>query len=1123
MPRKGENIYKRKDGRWEGRYIRSYDSEHKAKYAYVYGKTYSEVKRKLTEQRGNVQKVQPTKNKSSTYGELLDCWLHSMQLNTKESTQARYTHLIKTHIKPHLGAVQLSQLTTDVIEIFIEQQLTDGRLDNSGGLSPKTVTDILTIIKSTIEYARYKELPVICNLSKLSIKKKEKEMRVFTPSEQESLIGTLTNDMDHSKFGVLLSLYTGIRVGELCALQWEDFDLAHSKLKIRKTMQRIQDLGNGSVSKTKIVITEPKSQCSIREIPLPLFIVDVAKKFASNPKAYILTGTDQYIEPRTMQNRFKSYVKECNVEPANFHVLRHTFATRCVEVGFEVKSLSEVLGHANVNITLGFNNSTSTGYSSGSSWASAVTRGTSETKGETVTETDTDTTGDSRTITVTSENKSVKYILEKIDQHLARIKNCEAFGLWDIACYFVSENVQTSVVAASTYKALMAGFDSGVENSYVNVWKQDNTENTPALLEYLRYCIHPRFSIPGDDQFFEVESQTVNPCSLISGNEMPYIMGLPHHSVPGVTVLNMAEFGRNVRFSSGAPRGKKVELGQVYHMGEKETARVKLDLESFRSHCFITGSTGSGKSNTTYRILDEMIEHKIPFLVVEPAKGEYKRYYGKLPGIHVYCTNPRYYSMLHINPFRFNQGIHVLEHLDRLIEIFNACWPLYAAMPAILKESFERAYIKCGWDLENSIYIPNGHSKFPTFNDVLEALPEIINSSSYSSDSKGDYTGALVTRVKSLTNGISGQVLCSVNDIDEEYLFDQNTIVDLSRVSSLETKSLLMGVLILKLNEYRMCTSEENQPLRHVTVMEEAHNILKRSPTGGSEGSNVQAKSVEMISSAIAEMRTYGEGFIIVDQSPTAVDVSAVKNTNTKIIMRLPDYEDCKIAGLSMGLNDSQIREISRFPMGVAVVYQNNWVEAVLTQIDKSEEQYHQTDLITDDYALAVIKGQLAVELIFQYETGLAADEGFQLDDLLEVINNSDINASKKQDIVQSMVDWCSCFEREAPVNGTFAAKLAEFISCNGLFEALPIRFAKDYKNEPKITRDCIDKKDLASIRNWHSRVYDHLDSYVLLTDENIKNRVLRYLLLNKRVEEINYNKYQLIYEGIYGKARGNK
>ena len=216
--------------------------------------------------------------------------------------------------------------------------------------------------------------------------------------------------------------------------------------------------------------------------------------------------------------------------------------------------------------------------------------------------------------------------------------------------------------------------------------------------------------------------------------------------------------------------------------------------------------------------------------------------------------------------------------------------------------------------------------------------------------------------------------------------------------------------------------------------------------------------------------------------------MSAVKNTNTKIIMRLPDYEDCKIAGLSMGLNDNQIREISRFPMGVAVVYQNNWVEAVLTQIDKSEEQYHQSDLITDEYAMSVIKGQLAVELVFQYETGMAIENGFQLDDLLEIVNNADINSSKKQDLVQVMVDWCSCFEREVPVNGSFAAKLSEFIGCNGLFEALPLRFVKDYKDEPKITRDCISKKDMRSIREWYGKVYDHLDSY----------------------------------EGIYGKARGN-
>lgn len=352
MPRKGENIYKRKDGRWEGRYIQSYDATGKAKYCYIYGKTYGEVKRKLFDKRSTPQKSNAVGQNTLTYDEVLDLWLHSSHMNTKESTYARYTHLINTHIKPQLGKYQLSKLSTEIIETFIETQLTIGRLDNTGGLAPKTVTDILTIIKSTIEYANYKGLPVICNLSKLTIKKKEKEMRVLTQSEQDALIAVLTDDMDLYKFGVLLSLYTGIRVGELCALQWEDFNITRTTLKIRKTMQRIQDTENRAFSKTKIVITEPKSQCSVREIPLPSFVTDISHRFVSNPKSYILTGSERYIEPRTMQNRFKSYIKASGISDANFHALRHTFATRCVEVGFEIKTLSEILGHANVNITL---------------------------------------------------------------------------------------------------------------------------------------------------------------------------------------------------------------------------------------------------------------------------------------------------------------------------------------------------------------------------------------------------------------------------------------------------------------------------------------------------------------------------------------------------------------------------------------------------------------------------------------------------------------------------------------------------------------------------------------------------------------------------------------------------
>lgn len=354
MPKKGENIYKRKDGRWEGRYIRSHNINGKAEYGYIYGRTYGEVKQKLLRMKVLPQQRSEKQNgKVNTYSKLLDDWLRSSRLNIKESTYARYAHLIQTHIKPHLGDFPLSQLTTQIIEDFIAEQLKSGRLDGRGGLAPKTVTDILTVIKNTMEYARYNNYEIGCNLKKLSIKKKGKEMRVLTPTEQTALLKTLTDEMDLCKFGVVLSLYTGLRIGELCALTWEDLCLSQSVLKVRKTMQRIQETEIGAVHKTKIIITEPKSKCSIREIPLPQFIVDMARQFSAPPQAFVLTGdSKRFIEPRTMQNRFKSYISESGIENANFHATRHTFATRCVEVGFEIKSLSEILGHANVNITL---------------------------------------------------------------------------------------------------------------------------------------------------------------------------------------------------------------------------------------------------------------------------------------------------------------------------------------------------------------------------------------------------------------------------------------------------------------------------------------------------------------------------------------------------------------------------------------------------------------------------------------------------------------------------------------------------------------------------------------------------------------------------------------------------
>lgn len=354
MARTGENIYKRKDGRWEGRYIKLYDANGKPKYGYVYARTYSEAKQKLAERRCHSPSADGVSNKTNAkYDDILTAWLQSSRTNIKESTFAKYSHIIDSHIRPTLGQFSLSKISTQLIESFIQQQLLVGRLDGKGGLSPKTVTDMLTIIKESIGYAQDNGIAVICNPQKITVKKKEREMRVLTPLEEEALVRVLLDDMDQYKLGVMLSLYTGIRIGELCALQWENLCLASATLKVRKTMQRIQDKNVGATSKTKVIITEPKSQCSIRDIPLPGFVLDLARRFESSPKTFVLSGgKSRYVEPRTMQNRFKQYIRDSGIADANFHTTRHTFATRCVEVGFDIKTLSEILGHANVNITL---------------------------------------------------------------------------------------------------------------------------------------------------------------------------------------------------------------------------------------------------------------------------------------------------------------------------------------------------------------------------------------------------------------------------------------------------------------------------------------------------------------------------------------------------------------------------------------------------------------------------------------------------------------------------------------------------------------------------------------------------------------------------------------------------
>ena len=353
MSKKGENIYKRKDGRWEGRYIKGRSADGKAKYAYVYGKSYADTKQKLIDKRVIQNQNINHFTSRAKYGDILRNWVTMSRVHIKESTYSRYIHLANAHILPYLGEISTDRLTTQIIEKHISFLLNEGRLDKKGGLAPKTVSDILTLIKGSIDYANCSGISINCYLDRLTVKKVQIDMRVLSVNEQHKLCEVLMREMNLTKFGVLLCMYTGIRIGEVCALKWESIDFSEGILSIRETLQRIQATDVGACKKTKIVITEPKSKKAIRDIPLPNFVLECAASLKHDPKAYILTGrSDRYIEPRLLQYTFKKYTKECGLTDVNYHTLRHTFATRCIELGFDVKTLSELLGHASVNITL---------------------------------------------------------------------------------------------------------------------------------------------------------------------------------------------------------------------------------------------------------------------------------------------------------------------------------------------------------------------------------------------------------------------------------------------------------------------------------------------------------------------------------------------------------------------------------------------------------------------------------------------------------------------------------------------------------------------------------------------------------------------------------------------------
>lgn len=348
MPKVGKNIYKRNDGRWEGRYVKEYING-RAKYGSVYAHSYRDVKDKLDAAKRDQARKQVPVVRAGKVSDISTCWLSETSSELKESSIIKYDNLLRCYILPIFGERELSEITNEDLISFVSDLKTHGGVKKKG-LAPSTVSEIVTVMNSLRIYALKRDQTVRFTTECVSVKHDKNDIRVFSLPEENRLIKYLNDNMDLTALGILVCLYTGIRVGELCALTWNEIDMVEKNMRIGRTMQRLRV--EGKEHKTEVKIIEPKSKHSIRTIPLPDVLVERLRPYIS-PKCFLLTGhKERYVEPRVMQNRFKRILQKCDIEDANFHATRHTFATRCVELGFDIKSLSEILGHASVTITM---------------------------------------------------------------------------------------------------------------------------------------------------------------------------------------------------------------------------------------------------------------------------------------------------------------------------------------------------------------------------------------------------------------------------------------------------------------------------------------------------------------------------------------------------------------------------------------------------------------------------------------------------------------------------------------------------------------------------------------------------------------------------------------------------
>ena len=567
----------------------------------------------------------------------------------------------------------------------------------------------------------------------------------------------------------------------------------------------------------------------------------------------------------------------------------------------------------------------------------------------------------SQAVTREAVNYAVEYALEVLDQHIARIRMGRNYGYWNTGLYFVADKEEAFLAVRQAAVACFSGETSHLEPLRFVSLKRPGVENkggdalTHAVAGHnARLAVFEEINHSMDLPQHPLGSHMEGIGTPMTTGELGILCAPPQRECRVISVTKRAVFGGKSLESDNHGQGARLELGQVLYFGEKTSESVTIPIDGLTRHALVTGITGSGKTNTVQQFCDQLQDKQIPWMIIEPsAKSEYRNLGGAKPP-HVFrlgdesATGPA--VPFRFNPFYFPKGIGVLSHVDRLKAAFNAAFPMYASMPYLLEEAIVRCYEDSGWNLGDSTNSKAAdpmdpwsgrehHLLFPTLSELLLKIDDVVASKRYDLRLEMDLSAALRARIGSLLLGAKGLMLNTRESLDIGVMLRQRVVLEMGSMGSDEEKVFMMGLLIGALFEIAEVNGlAENGSLRHLLVIEEAHRLLRAAPAGDNpEVANIRGAAIEQFANLLSEMRAFGHGVMIVEQSPSRLLPDVVRSTHLKIAHQLAAAEDRLSIGSCMALDDAQMMDLARLrrDRGETVVYQPEWPQAYCVSVKK--------------------------------------------------------------------------------------------------------------------------------------------------------------------------------------------